>query len=71
MVQRYEWAGIGDMPESEDGGFVSYEDYAKLETLYAAAIEHMVLVHRSCNVDVSPTVQELYEKASDADEPCN
>lgn len=31
MVQRYEWVGIGDMPESGEGGFVSYEDYAKLE----------------------------------------
>lgn len=31
MVQRYEWSGVSDMPESGEGGFVSYEDYAKLE----------------------------------------
>lgn len=38
MAQRYEWVGIGDMPESEDGGFVSYEDYVKLEAAVTALL---------------------------------
>lgn len=76
MVQRYELkedcvTGHIDLEEDMGGGWVRYEDYAKLEALYAAAIELMVSVHRRYNTDASPALQELYEKASDANEPRN
>lgn len=70
MVQRYE-NDHGDMFQVAEGNWVTYEDYAKLEALYTAAIELMVSVHRRYNTDASPALQELYEKASGANEPCN
>lgn len=70
MAQRYDlkedWVtGHIDLEEDTDGDWIRYEDYAKLETLYAAAIEHMVLVYNRYNTDASPALQELYEKAGD------
>lgn len=70
MVQRYE-NDHGDMFQVAEGNWVSYGDYAKLEALYAAAVELMVSVHRRYNADVSPALEELYEKASGANEPRN
>lgn len=76
MVQRYDLkedcvTGHIDLEEDAAGDWVGYEDYAKLEALYAAAIELMVSVHSRYNTDASPALQELYEKASDANEPSN
>ena len=75
MVQRYELelyhCNGGEMEPCDEGGYVEYEDYAKLEALYAAAIELMVSVHNRYNTDASPALQELYEKVSGANEPRN
>lgn len=80
MVQRFNTelerdGGLGlpclTMRSSNIGEWVRYEDYAKLEALYAAAIEHMVSVYNLYNTDASPALQELYEKASGANEPRN
>ena len=70
MAQRYE-NDHGDMFQVAEGDWVRYEDYAKLEALYAAAIELMVSVYNRYNTDASPALQELYEKARDANEPSN
>ena len=70
MVQRYLLQG-GLIGPHDEGDWVGYEDYAKLEALYAAAIELMVSVHRCYNTDAFPALQELYEKASGANEPRN
>ena len=42
MVQRYEWLGVGDVPESEDGGFVTFKDYAALEAKYRMIVGHFI-----------------------------
>lgn len=62
MVQRYDLAALGTSahPDNE-GHFVKYEDYAALEKLYKAAIEHMVAVYNSYNSDAGPALQKLYE----------
>ena len=70
MVQRYLLQG-GLIGPHDEGDWVGYEDYAKLEALYTTAVEHMVLVYNSYNADVSPALEELYEKASGANEPGN
>lgn len=70
MVQRYLLQG-GLIGPHDDGDWVGYEDYANLEALYAAAVELMVSVHRRYNADVSPALEELYEKVSHANEPSN
>ena len=74
MVRKYEARGAelgGDAFYEDWVEVVRYEDYAKLEALYAAAIELMVSAHRRYNTDASPALQELYEKASGANEPGN
>ena len=80
MVQRFNTelerdGGLGlpclTMRSSNIGEWVRYEDYAKLEELYAAAVELMVSVHNRYNTDASPALQEMYEKASGTDEPRN
>ena len=62
MVKRYDLriCGYPEVSETE-GEWVKYEDYAALEMLYKAAIEHMVAIHRRYNSDAGPALQELYE----------
>lgn len=60
MVKRYEYCW-GDMSPRAGGDYVSYEDYAALEKLYQAAIEHMVAVHQRYNSDAGAALQKLYE----------
>lgn len=69
MVQRYELEEMSRNPfesyrcleENDEGDWVKYEDYAALEKLYRAAIEHMVAVHQRYNSDAGPALQKLYE----------
>ena len=63
MVQRYDDVGYGvfDMGPDPEGEWVKYEDYAALENLYKAAIEHMVAVYQQYNSDAGPALQKLYE----------
>lgn len=63
MAYERELREVDSFPEGEEQWVpvVKYEDYAALETVYQAAIEHMVAVHQRYNSDATHALQKLYE----------
>lgn len=63
MAYGRELREVDSFPEGEEQWVpvVKYEDYAALETVYQAAIAHMVAVHQRYNSDATHALQKLYE----------